>query len=158
MIIQEVNTIIIITYYLIINYLLGIFEVWTNSEKDNVDKETIIAFLDQQKGSLRLKSYKNDTLFSFSCCQSAVACIAFNSEGTILATTSEKGTLIRIYQVSNGTFLHEIRRGSQNAEIGHISFDDSSYYVSCTSNHGTIHLFSLFSIKDKIKPLLKGNE
>ena len=133
--------------------MIGIFEVITTP-----DKETTIAFLDKDKGFIRLKSYKKDTLFSFSCCESTIACVAFNSEGSLIATTSELGTLIRIYQVSNGVFLHELRRGMNKADIKHISFDDTSFFLSCTSNHGTIHLFSLNSIKDKLKTILKENE
>ena len=84
--------------------------------------------------------------------------MAFNNDGVLIATASEKGTLIRIFEVSNGQFLHEVRRGTDYAIITNLCFDDTSYILSCNSNHATIHLFSLNSIKDKLKLILKNSK
>ncbi|KIH44376.1 hypothetical protein ANCDUO_25599, partial [Ancylostoma duodenale] len=40
-----------------------------------------------------------------------LACLKFNSDGTMIATASTKGTVIRVYSVPQGTRLFEFRRG-----------------------------------------------
>ncbi|KHJ79184.1 hypothetical protein OESDEN_21176 [Oesophagostomum dentatum] len=40
-----------------------------------------------------------------------LACLKFNADGTMIATASTKGTVIRVYSVPQGTRLFEFRRG-----------------------------------------------
>jgi len=127
--------------------LTGIVAISNNPDN------SIIAFPDKIKGNIKLKSYTNDKNISFNVCESSIACVEFNSEGTLIETSSETGTLLRLFQTSNGALLHELRRGSEKADITHLSFHDNSFYVSCTSDHGTIHLFSLKTVRDKIKAI-----
>jgi hypothetical protein len=35
----------------------------------------------------------------------------------MLATASEKGTLVRVYDTPRGTLLHEFRRGADRAQV-----------------------------------------
>lgn len=128
--------------------------------------KTIIAFPDVRKGNVRIKSFDNNNYdHVFVCCESLVACLKFNNEGTLLATASEKvfkhynfikGTIIRIFRVSDGTFLHEVRRGKKTAKIHDISFNTNSYLITCISDHGTVHIFSLGTIKEKLMSIKKG--
>jgi len=43
--------------------------------------------------------------------------LAFNAYGTMVATASEKGTLVRVFDAMRGTILREFRRGSNPARI-----------------------------------------
>jgi WD40 repeat protein len=63
--------------------------------------------------------------------------------------------VIRIYSSPDGIFLHEVRRGKEKANIFDISFSENSYYISCTSDRGTVHIFSLATIKDKLLSINK---
>lgn len=78
-----------------------------------------------------------------------------NYDGSLLATSSEKGTLIRIYRTDTGEFLHEVRRGSDKAEIYSVCFNSSSKLLACSSDKGTIHIFSLEKIDSKIKEIVR---
>ena len=68
-----------------------------------------------------------------------------------MATASDKGTLIRIFQSLTGLFLQEVRRGKDNAEIECICFDKSSKLLAVSSNKRTIHVFSLMSGMKKLQ-------
>ena len=41
----------------------------------------------------------------------SLAAVAFNPSGSKLATASERGTVIRVFNVTDGTRLLEFRRG-----------------------------------------------
>ena len=86
---------------------------------------------------------------------SSIACIALNSAGTLLATASDKGTLIRLFRSETGDRLQELRRGSDKAEIFNLSIDLQSNWIACTSDKGTVHVFS---IRNALHEALRENE
>ena len=43
--------------------------------------------------------------------KSRLSYLTFNSAGTMLATASDKGTIIRVYSIPEGRKLHQFRRG-----------------------------------------------
>ncbi|CAB3366466.1 WD repeat domain phosphoinositide-interacting protein 3 [Cloeon dipterum] len=73
---------------------------------------------------------------------SPLSCIALNLQGTRLATASEKGTLIRIFDTATGTKINEVRRGSNAATIYCINFSNDSNHICVASDRGTVHIFS----------------
>lgn len=76
--------------------------------------------------------------------------LTLNKTGSILATTSDKGTLIRLFNTKTGDQLHELRRGSEPATIQNIAFEiDSGKYLTCCSNKETIHIFKSEQIVEK---------
>ncbi|XP_025834046.1 WD repeat domain phosphoinositide-interacting protein 3 [Agrilus planipennis] len=72
-----------------------------------------------------------------------LSCIALNLQGTRLATASEKGTLIRVFNTSNGDKVAELRRGAHQATIYCINFNHTSTCLCVASDHGTVHVFAL---------------
>ena len=104
---------------------------------------TILACPGPEKGTVHLELYdvrKNKVLVAH---ESDLACISLNLDGTRLATASDKGTLIRIFDTSNYTMLQELRRGMDRARILSIAFNAASQYVACSSDHGTVHVWGL---------------
>ena len=69
--------------------------------------------------------------------------MTLNSDGTLLATSSVQGTLIRIFRTENGERLGEMRRGKDPAIIHHLVFDPLTKYLACCSDRKTIHLFKI---------------
>ena len=68
-----------------------------------------------------------------------------NYEGTLIASISEKGTLIKIFRINDCCLIQELRRGSEQAEIYSLNFDLKSQYIACSSNKGTIHIFNIIN-------------
>jgi WD40 repeat protein len=74
--------------------------------------------------------------------EGVLSCIALNLQGTRIATASEKGTLIRIFDTSSGHLIQELRRGSQAANIYCINFNQDASLICVSSDHGTVHIFA----------------
>jgi autophagy-related protein 18 len=75
--------------------------------------------------------------------RSPLSCITLNSEGTFLATASDKGTIIRVFSVPDGHKLYQFRRGSMPSRIYSMSFNTTSTLLCVSSATETIHVFKL---------------
>lgn len=72
-----------------------------------------------------------------------LSCITLNSEGTLLATASETGTIIRVFSVPQGQQLYQFRRGTYPSTIYSMSFNLSSTLLCVSSISDTVHIFRL---------------
>ena len=68
--------------------------------------------------------------------------ILLNSDGSLLATASIRGTLIRIFDTETGDKIKELRRGTTGKPIKSLKFSENSDLLACISLSGTIHLFN----------------
>ena len=75
--------------------------------------------------------------------ESDVGALAVNAEGTLVASASIRGTIIRIFSAEDGKCLQELRRGSGKAFITSIIFHPTLHLIACTSNRSSIHLFEI---------------
>lgn len=69
--------------------------------------------------------------------------IALNIDGTLLATASETGTIIRVFSLPKGTKLYQFRRGTYPSTIYSMSFNLSSTLLCVSSTTDTVHIFRL---------------
>ena len=92
----------------------------TNSEK------VLLACPDKSKGRILIKFYSEENFKFIEAYDENLACMEMNSDGSILACASDKGTLIRLYNTENGVLLHELRRGIDKANIFSIAFHPTS--------------------------------
>lgn len=73
---------------------------------------------------------------------SAVSCLAFSHAGDRLATSSQKGTVFRVFSTPDGQKLFEFRRGLKTyANISSLSFNFDSSFLCATSDKSTVHIF-----------------
>lgn len=105
--------------------------------------ETIVAYLDKIAGGVIVNNYDTKGQVKINAHQSALRCLEMSPNGKTLATASEKGTIIRVYNCENGETIRELRRGSEYANIYSIAFDMTASWLACSSDSGTIHIFSL---------------
>ncbi|KAI8624608.1 WD40 repeat-like protein [Xylariaceae sp. FL1651] len=75
--------------------------------------------------------------------RSPLSCIALNNEGTLLATASETGTIIRVFSVPRGQKLFQFRRGTYPSTIYSMSFNMASSLLCVSSTSDTVHIFRL---------------
>ncbi|KAJ1551260.1 autophagy protein, partial [Cladochytrium tenue] len=77
--------------------------------------------------------------------KSPLSCVSFNFDGTMIATSSDKGTVIRVFSVPTGAKLFQFRRGTYSARIYSLAFDISSTLLAVSSDSDTVHVFRLQS-------------
>jgi autophagy-related protein 18 len=73
--------------------------------------------------------------------KSPLAAVSINPAGTLLATASDKGTVIRVFGIPNGDKVAQFRRGSYPARIFSISFNAVSSLLCVSSDTETVHIF-----------------
>ncbi|KAG2039209.1 WD40 repeat-like protein [Suillus americanus] len=75
--------------------------------------------------------------------KSPISFLSINSTGTILATASDKGTVIRVWSIPGAEKLYQFRRGTREARIYSINFNVVSSLLAVSSAHDTVHIFKL---------------
>ncbi|XP_068337792.1 autophagy-related protein 18a-like [Pyrus communis] len=96
-----------------------------------------------QKGQVRVEHYGSKRTKFIMAHDSRLACFALTPDGQLLATASNKGTLVRIFNTLDGTLLQEVRRGADRAEIYSLAFSSTAQWLAVSSDKGTVHVFNL---------------
>ena len=118
--------------------------------------QNIIAYLSKKTGEIIIKTYNsinenskvNYTTKKISAHQTEITLMALNHKGDIIASCSQKGSIIRLYCTLTGCLLKELRRGTDSAEIYSLNFDKTSQYILCSSSKGTVHIFNVKKNKE----------
>ena len=113
---------------------------------------TVLAY-PSSKGvnKITIKNYEEKKLFTYTAQEDSVSKMNINCSGTLIATSNENGTIIRIHSCRDGVFLQEFKRGHEKAKINYICFDNDSKLMAVSSSRGTIHIFSMGSTIKKLK-------
>jgi len=106
-------------------------------------EQIIIASLGEKVGQVRVEHYdKRDPIF-IDAHNNAISQLVLSPDGTKLATSSTRGTLIRVFDVATKQKLHEFRRGSHVATIHSLSFNKTGSLLCVSSDRGTVHVYNL---------------
>lgn len=108
---------------------------------------TIIT-LGTKKGDIAIWDYISDNYRTIEAHQTNIVALAISNDGLSVATASDNGTLIRVYDTKSKMLRFELRRGTQTSTIYDLAFNNLSNVLACSSDHGTIHFFDL-SVNDK---------
>ncbi|KAL9187336.1 hypothetical protein ACHAXT_001439 [Thalassiosira profunda] len=122
----------------------------------------VLACPSTQRGQVRVELYGLRRTTFVDAHASALGALALSVDGSLLATASERGTVIRLFDtrgvtigggsmaagtrsdtssVSSSVPLREFRRGVERATIACLTFSLDSNWLGCASNHGTVHVF-----------------
>lgn len=78
--------------------------------------------------------------------KSKIRCLALNRSGSMVASASETGTIIRIHSTQNTALLYEFRRGLDRAIITSMRFSPDETRLAVLSDKNTLHVFNLLQI------------
>lgn len=98
------------------------------------------AFPAEEKGKVILRREGSEETLLLTVSKREVAALAMNQEGTLLASASSKGTMVKIWNV-RGECLYSCRRGNSPASIFSLSL--TTKRLALTSDHQTVHVFEL---------------
>jgi autophagy-related protein 18 len=63
----------------------------------------------------------------------------------MLATASDKGTVIRVWSIPGAEKLYQFRRGTRETKIHSMNFNVVGTLLAVSSAHDTVHVFKLAS-------------
>ena len=68
------------------------------------------------RGQVRVELYEPQNVTKFiQAHDSPLRCVVLSLDGSLVATASEKGTLVRVFDCQSGCLLHEFRRGTDKS-------------------------------------------
>lgn len=103
----------------------------------------IIVYPNKEVGHLTVMKYNSNYNMTFKCHNSNIRIITINNDGSLIATCSEHGTIIRIFNIEDGKLLKEFRRGITYSIITDLKFNMDSSLLLCNSCHNTVHIYCI---------------
>jgi len=99
----------------------------------------------QSTGAVRVQVGQDDrATHVFSAHQTGLAALALNASGSLVATASETGTVVKVFQTSNGQLLYRLRRSArQTVSISSLVFRPDDRFLGVASASSTVHIFKL---------------
>jgi len=107
-----------------------------------------VAFPGRTIGQVKLFGLKTGNVSIIPAHETPLRAIALSRDGTMVATASEQGTIIRLWSFPSCTKLAEFRRGVDQAAIFSLAFSPSGTTLAVTSDKSTMHIFDLASTQE----------
>lgn len=123
--------------------LLHVYETADNMHGLCCLSEKRLASPGRTAGQIQLAELATGNVSIVPAHSSPLRSIKLSSDGELLASASETGTLIRIYSTGNCAKVAELRRGIDQATIFSLAFSPSGNMLACTSDKSTLHVFDV---------------
>ncbi|KAF8005465.1 hypothetical protein HF325_000922 [Metschnikowia pulcherrima] len=119
----------------------------SNSAKESA-KCQILAFPGRAAGQIQLvdvspEGQERNSVSIVKAHKSKIRFIALNRTGTLVASASESGTIIRVHSTQTTALVYEFRRGLDRAVITSIKFLSNDTNLAVLSDKNTLHVFSI---------------
>jgi WD40 repeat protein len=101
-----------------------------------------IAMVGDTAGSVAIRQLDSGQTVSFHAAKHPLSLLRFSQDGSLIATASQQGTLIRVFETQTGHELSVFRRGALKSKIRALSFSPSNQRLVAASSNGTVHLFA----------------
>lgn len=75
--------------------------------------------------------------------KSPIRCLAVNKSGTMIASASETGTIIRVFSTQTCSLLYEFRRGLDRAVVYAMEFSPNGTKLAVLSDKQTLHVYNI---------------
>lgn len=127
---------------------LGIAALSPGSYNDQSSNTQILAYPARVMGQIQIvdisSSGKERNLVSIiKAHKSKIRCLALNKAGTMIASASETGTIIRVYSTQSCSLLYEFRRGLDRAVIYSMEFSQNGSKLAVLSDKQTLHIYNI---------------
>ncbi|KAF5836362.1 WD40-repeat-containing domain protein [Dunaliella salina] len=106
-------------------------------------ESTVLAAPGLHTGQIRVELYDRRQTKFISAHSNSLTCLTLSLDGKRLASASEKGTLIRVWNTADGQLLQELRRGADPAVVHSLAFSRGCEWLAVSSDKSTVHVFAL---------------
>jgi WD40 repeat protein len=113
----------------------------TNFSISHKDTE-IVVYPTLNTGEIGILDMKNENNYVIQAHNSNIEQVIIDYKGKYIASASEKGTIIRMYDVETKKLLNEFRRGTEHVPIIQLAFHPNMTMLLVESDKGTIHIFN----------------
>lgn len=117
-------------------------------------KGQILAFPGRTVGQIQLvdvspEGQEKNSISIIKAHKSNIRCIALNSTGTLVASASETGTIIRVHSTHTTALIYEFRRGINRASITSMKFSPNETKLAVLSDKCTLHVYNLIQTNQR---------
>lgn len=89
---------------------------------------------DQERKSVSLiKAHKNP-----------IRCLCLSNNGNMIASASQRGTIVRVHDTKSCSLLYEFRRGVDGADITNMKFSPDGSKLAVLSDKHTLHVYCIY--------------
>ncbi len=113
-----------------------------------LEKSDYLVYPGNVVGSVNITKLSSDYLETIQAHTNNIENIYLSTNGKYLVTASDKGTLIRIFDVETKEKKNELRRGADPTKINDLRFNHDNSILLVSSIKGTIHLYNTNLVSD----------
>lgn len=122
---------------------LHVFETHENPLGLVAISSRTLVFPGRTPGHVQLCDLSNGNISIIPAHTTPLAAVTISPHGDLIATASEKGTIVRVYSAQNCSLVAELRRGLDKAVVYALAISPSSHRLAVTSDKRTVHIFEL---------------